>query len=278
MPANLIAHQSIRKNKPKCSTLLYIVLWQDKPAMFYERLHEALDLLVKFFHADEKGLPYEMLHCQSFLNVEERLQYHKMDTTFLIDRYYRQRLQVLFESSFIRYNYISFIYNFSLLLCTLQVQDILSNCLHSSFCFSRREILFMALFRSCQLNWIRKWYNNFPGPIEHRLLGIRCSNSEGVLEPRLSVRRGLERQGCDTPGSKRLQRPLCHHRIAAAKSLRALRRAAHQRQEENTESHVRRVFRIVSNQQDVHTGDPLFSNHSFKGPFLCERCEIDQFS
>ncbi|XP_076667027.1 BAI1 associated protein 3 isoform X1 [Andrena cerasifolii] len=65
----------------------------DKPAMFYERLHEALDLLVKFFHADEKGLPYEMLHCQSFLNVEERLQYHKMDTTFLIDRYYRQRLQ-----------------------------------------------------------------------------------------------------------------------------------------------------------------------------------------
>ncbi|XP_034175454.1 BAI1 associated protein 3 isoform X2 [Osmia lignaria lignaria] len=65
----------------------------DKPAMFYERLHEALDLLIKFFHADEKGLPYDALHCQSFLNVEERLQYHKMDTTFLIDRFYRQRLQ-----------------------------------------------------------------------------------------------------------------------------------------------------------------------------------------
>ncbi|XP_016914584.1 BAI1-associated protein 3 isoform X1 [Apis cerana] len=65
----------------------------DKPAMFYERLHEALDLLVKFFHEDEKGLSYEVLHCQSFLNVEERLQYHKMDTTFLIDRFYRQRLQ-----------------------------------------------------------------------------------------------------------------------------------------------------------------------------------------
>ncbi|KAF3430861.1 hypothetical protein E2986_05529 [Frieseomelitta varia] len=65
----------------------------DKPAMFYERLHEALDLLVKFFHEDEKGLQYEVLHCQSFLNVEERLQYHKMDTTFLIDRFYRQRLQ-----------------------------------------------------------------------------------------------------------------------------------------------------------------------------------------
>ncbi|KAK2576363.1 hypothetical protein KPH14_005712 [Odynerus spinipes] len=65
----------------------------DKPAMFYERLYEALDLLIKFFHADEKGLSLEVLHNRSFLNAEERLQYHKMDTTFLIDRYYRQRLQ-----------------------------------------------------------------------------------------------------------------------------------------------------------------------------------------
>lgn len=68
--------------------------------MFYERLHEALDLLVKFFHEDEKGLSYEVLHCQSFLNVEERLQYHKMDTTFLIDRFYRQRLQVNIKYNF----------------------------------------------------------------------------------------------------------------------------------------------------------------------------------
>ncbi|XP_054012271.1 BAI1-associated protein 3 isoform X3 [Hylaeus anthracinus] len=65
----------------------------DKPAMFYERLHEALDLLMKFFHADEKGLSYNSLRSQSFMNVEERLQYHKMDTSFLIDRYYQQRLQ-----------------------------------------------------------------------------------------------------------------------------------------------------------------------------------------
>lgn len=67
---------------------------QDKPKMFYERLHEALDLLVKFFHADERGLPLEVLRRQSFMNAEERLQYHKMDTTFLIDRYYQQRLLV----------------------------------------------------------------------------------------------------------------------------------------------------------------------------------------
>lgn len=63
--------------------------------MFYERLYEALDLLIKFFHADEKGLSLGILRSRSFLNVEERLQYHKMDTTFLINRYYRQRLQVI---------------------------------------------------------------------------------------------------------------------------------------------------------------------------------------
>ncbi|XP_015609061.1 BAI1-associated protein 3 isoform X2 [Cephus cinctus] len=65
----------------------------DKPAVFYDRLHEALDLLVEFFYAEEKGLPYEALRCESFLNVEERLQYHKTDTALLIDRYYQQRLQ-----------------------------------------------------------------------------------------------------------------------------------------------------------------------------------------
>ncbi|XP_066592429.1 BAI1-associated protein 3 isoform X2 [Prorops nasuta] len=65
----------------------------EKPAMFYERLYEALDLLAKFFHADEKGLSYDALRCDSFLNVEERLTYHKTETIYLIDRYYQQRLQ-----------------------------------------------------------------------------------------------------------------------------------------------------------------------------------------
>lgn len=62
--------------------------------MFYDRLHEGLELLVSFFHAEEKGLPYEILRCERYLNVEERLEYHKMETVLLIDRYYQQRLQV----------------------------------------------------------------------------------------------------------------------------------------------------------------------------------------
>ncbi|XP_026828926.1 BAI1-associated protein 3 isoform X4 [Ooceraea biroi] len=80
---------------------------EDKPIMFYERLHEALDLLVRFFNADDKGLPLEMLRRQSFMNAEERLQYHKMDTTFLIDRYYQQRLLDQLNTSTFEYGVLT---------------------------------------------------------------------------------------------------------------------------------------------------------------------------
>lgn len=73
---------------------IFIIFLQDKPPLFYERLHEALEYLVNFFYADEKGLTYDIIRCEIFLNIEERLEYHKMDTTLLIDRYYQQRLQV----------------------------------------------------------------------------------------------------------------------------------------------------------------------------------------
>ncbi|XP_043486497.1 BAI1-associated protein 3 isoform X1 [Polistes fuscatus] len=65
----------------------------DKPSVFYERLHEALLLLTKFFHADEKGLPLGILNSRNYSNVDERLKYHTMDTNYLINRYYYQRLQ-----------------------------------------------------------------------------------------------------------------------------------------------------------------------------------------
>ncbi|KMQ96482.1 bai1-associated protein 3-like protein, partial [Lasius niger] len=80
---------------------------EDKPVMFYERLHEALDLLMKFFNADDKGLPLEALRRQSFMNAEERLQYHRMDTTFLIDRFYYQRLQDQFNTTSYEYGVLT---------------------------------------------------------------------------------------------------------------------------------------------------------------------------
>lgn len=63
------------------------------PPMFHDRLHSALELMIDFFHADGQGLSTETLHSESFCMVEQRLQYHKMDTEGLIEIFYRQRLQ-----------------------------------------------------------------------------------------------------------------------------------------------------------------------------------------
>lgn len=91
----------------------------------------------------------------------------------------------------------------------------------------------------------------FLGPTKHRILRIWRSNGESVSKSRFSVRGSYKCQRRDTIGSKRLQRSLRDNRIAATKSLRALRRAAHQRQEENSEPYVRRMFRIVSNEEQI---------------------------
>lgn len=91
----------------------------------------------------------------------------------------------------------------------------------------------------------------FLGPTKHRIFRIWRSNGESVSKSRFSVRGSYKCQRRDTIRSKRLQRSLRDNRIAATKSLRALRRAAHQRQEENSEPYVRRMFRIVSNEEQI---------------------------
>lgn len=65
----------------------------DKLAGFYDRLYEALDLLIEFFYADGKGLSFDVLTGVSFQNVKEKLQYHKTDTDQLICLYYNDRLK-----------------------------------------------------------------------------------------------------------------------------------------------------------------------------------------
>lgn len=66
---------------------------EEMPAMFHDRLHSALELMVDFFHADGQGLSTETLHSQTFCHVEQRLQYHRTDTETLIEIFYGQRLQ-----------------------------------------------------------------------------------------------------------------------------------------------------------------------------------------
>ncbi|KAF0772787.1 BAI1-associated protein 3 [Aphis craccivora] len=63
-----------------------------KMSGFYERLYEALELLVEFFHAEGNGLPPEILTGSVYRTVKQRLKLHKTDTDTLIELYYEDRL------------------------------------------------------------------------------------------------------------------------------------------------------------------------------------------
>jgi BAI1-associated protein 3 len=58
-----------------------------------QRLHDALLLLVDFWHAEGLGLQHDVIRCDDYWRVEQRLQYHKTDTEHLIDMFYLHRLQ-----------------------------------------------------------------------------------------------------------------------------------------------------------------------------------------
>ncbi|KAI5696828.1 hypothetical protein M8J75_000769 [Diaphorina citri] len=64
----------------------------EKTYNFYERLYEALDHLVEFFHAEGKGLPVDLLTGDLFQAIRIRLSYFKSDTEQLIILYYHDRL------------------------------------------------------------------------------------------------------------------------------------------------------------------------------------------
>lgn len=66
---------------------------EEMSAMFHDRLHAALELMVDFFHADGHGLPIETLHSETFYHVEQRLQYHRTSTEALMEIFYNHRLQ-----------------------------------------------------------------------------------------------------------------------------------------------------------------------------------------
>ncbi|XP_069688099.1 BAI1-associated protein 3 isoform X2 [Periplaneta americana] len=79
----------------------------EKMSMFYERLYEALEILVDFFHAEQKGLPLEALKSATYWSVEQRLQYHKTDTEQLVSLYYQQRLQDQLSTEVTEYGVLS---------------------------------------------------------------------------------------------------------------------------------------------------------------------------
>lgn len=66
---------------------------EDRPTVYHERLHSALELMVDFFSSDGQGLSAELLHSEMFYYVEQRLQYYVTDTETLIEMFYAQRLE-----------------------------------------------------------------------------------------------------------------------------------------------------------------------------------------
>jgi BAI1-associated protein 3 len=64
----------------------------EKPGHFHDRLYKALQMLLEFIHAESHGLSHDVIKNEEYWRVEQKLQYHKMDTDMLIDMFYVQRL------------------------------------------------------------------------------------------------------------------------------------------------------------------------------------------
>lgn len=60
--------------------------------MFYDRLHEAVEILHEFFHNDGHGLTGDWLDTTTYQNLKLNFCLNKMSTESLIDRYLVERL------------------------------------------------------------------------------------------------------------------------------------------------------------------------------------------
>ncbi|XP_055875420.1 BAI1-associated protein 3-like isoform X3 [Biomphalaria glabrata] len=62
-----------------------------RPPVFYQRMFQALTLLVDFFYANGNGLEMEAILIESFQNLRKELTMHKMDTKSLIETFYMEK-------------------------------------------------------------------------------------------------------------------------------------------------------------------------------------------
>ena len=67
--------------------------FQDKFCKFYERLYDALQIVLGFLHAEGKGMELDKLHSATYQRVEEKISLHKTKTEELIDMYHLGRLE-----------------------------------------------------------------------------------------------------------------------------------------------------------------------------------------
>ncbi|ESO87159.1 hypothetical protein LOTGIDRAFT_91451, partial [Lottia gigantea] len=66
---------------------------EERPPVFYQRMFDALGVLVDFFHANGKGLSMDDIITDQFQSLRERLSLHKMDTPTLIETFFNSKCQ-----------------------------------------------------------------------------------------------------------------------------------------------------------------------------------------
>ncbi|KAL4240528.1 regulation of dense core granule exocytosis [Mactra antiquata] len=64
-----------------------------KQANFYQRMYDAIGLLVQFFNANDKGLAMQNIVCPLYQNLRKELTLHKMDTYGLIEAFYQEKIE-----------------------------------------------------------------------------------------------------------------------------------------------------------------------------------------
>ncbi|XP_023321251.1 BAI1-associated protein 3 [Eurytemora carolleeae] len=84
-----------------------VVLWQailerlrehtdpstgEKTQLFYDRLHDGVQILSEYFQCDGKGLKQEEIYNQSYANIDMVFGHAKLSTDQLIAEYYKERL------------------------------------------------------------------------------------------------------------------------------------------------------------------------------------------
>ncbi|XP_052265684.1 BAI1-associated protein 3-like isoform X2 [Dreissena polymorpha] len=66
---------------------------EPKPPVFYQRMYDAIGLLVQFFNANDKGLPMQNILCPLYQELRDELGLHKLDTPSLIEAFYDGKLK-----------------------------------------------------------------------------------------------------------------------------------------------------------------------------------------
>ncbi|CAM1322555.1 BAIAP3 (predicted), partial [Pycnogonum litorale] len=65
----------------------------EKQTQFFKRLHDSLNILLNFFHAEGKGMALPSLYGPTYHTLERMLKLHMSDTQDLLEMFYLQRLK-----------------------------------------------------------------------------------------------------------------------------------------------------------------------------------------